>query len=244
MSRHIRQMPLKYRMLLAGLITPITDFSCQYFIEKRFTEGTYNPWRTVRQGIVAACFITPSIYIYSTKYVARFLPGAIGLQKFNKHHVYLLLSEMFLLQPWLMFGIFYNLEFLKSGKVHDAIQNSVTRAPVMLNYTLLYFPMIMLAKFAFIAPFYRPFFFTMMNLPVALGVSFLNNMNAGLNPTKLEKIEKYEEFNRKYNFFFENLKKIRQEREKLLNETANREVTREVPREAPRDVSRGLIIGC
>ena len=211
-----RQMPLKYRMLLAGVLTPITDFSCQYFIEKRVEEGTYNPWRTVRQGIVASCFIAPTIYFYSTKYVARYLTGAIGLQKFNKHHVYLMLTEMLVLQPWLMFGIFYNLEFLKTGLVDDAIKNSVSRAPVMLNYTVLYFPLIMMAKFALINPFYRPFFYTIFNLPVALGVSFLNNMNSGLNPTKLSYIERYEEFNRNYNFFFRNLNKIRQEREKQL----------------------------
>ncbi len=213
-----KQMPLRYRMLLTGLITPITDFTCQFFIEKRRDPSTYNFSRTARQAIVASFFVAPSIYIYSTKIVAKFLPGVIGLQKINKHHLYFLLTEMLIFQPWLMFGIFFNLEYLLTLNIDNGIRNSISRAPLMINYTAIYFPIIMLMKFALIKPFYRPVFFAIFNLPVALGVSFLNNLNFGLSPNKLKVIEKYEEFNKKYNFFYKNLMELRQERINILKE--------------------------
>ncbi len=201
-------------MLIAGLVTPITDYSCQKYIEK--VGDKYNPGRTMRQAIVASCFIAPSIYVYSTKFVAKVLPRACGLTRLNKQHFWLFFSEFALFQPFLMLGIFFNLEFLRTGNVKDGIQNSITKAPIMLNFTPLYFTIVMSAKFRYIAPFYRPVFFTILNLPCALGVSFLNNINRGLNPTKLEKIEKYENFNKKYNLFADNLIKLRKERESMI----------------------------
>ncbi len=191
-------MNLSTRILISAIITPITDYCCQTFIEKT---NKYDHMRTLRQSLVVSCFVTPSVYIWSTKIVSNYLKGAIGKTRLNKDHILLYFGEMLVLQPWIMFGIFFNLELLRTMSFKCSIQNAFNKSPISLGYSILYFPVIMLLKFRYISAYYRPIFFTLCNLPFALNNSFLQNIEKNVTDAKKIAIKNYINTATKYNLY-------------------------------------------